>query len=139
MIACERGKTVVVEHLLKAIKIDIKAKNEKGETALMYASRGERRAFLRGSHEGHETIVEKLITAGADINAKSKDGDTALMMACLFSTGIAAGLALPPAAPSFPCWSVEPMAASVVASATVLQAKQQERSRLSTLSSHGNS
>lgn len=47
--------------------VDVNAKGETGETALIGAATGE-----------HKDIVELLITAGADINAKSTEGQTAL-------------------------------------------------------------
>ena len=40
IIACERGKPIVVKHLLGACDIDIEAKYKDGRTALMFACRG---------------------------------------------------------------------------------------------------
>ena len=54
----------------KDTKNYINAKNNDGETALMWAS-----------YNGHLEVVKLLVTLGADVNAKDKNGNTALMWA----------------------------------------------------------
>ncbi|PTB38413.1 hypothetical protein M441DRAFT_174273, partial [Trichoderma asperellum CBS 433.97] len=78
--AAEKGHEEVVALLLKTNRANIEARTEartqylhiwdKGETALMVASRG-----------GHEVTVKLLLEAGADINAKNSYGNTALIYA----------------------------------------------------------
>ncbi len=63
------GNTEIIELFIKA-GIDINAKNENGDTALMIA-------LLRDNLE----IARMLTEQGADVNAQDKDGYTALMFA----------------------------------------------------------
>ena len=52
---------------------DINAKDEGGETALMWASGNQ------FTGKGHIEVVKYLVENGADINAEGKSGDTALI------------------------------------------------------------
>ena len=67
--AAENGN---LEELKKLIKsgADVNAKNEYGNTALIYAA-----------WNGHTDCLSALIVAGADVNAKNNDGYTALTLA----------------------------------------------------------
>jgi len=59
----------MVNALLTA-RADVNAKNNSGETALVWAS-----------HNGHAKVVKALLAARADVNAKANDGRTALKIA----------------------------------------------------------
>ena len=67
--AAAAGDLVRVKSLIAA-GADVNAKNNNGETALMWAS-----------YKGHAEVVEALLAARADVNAKTDDGETALMLA----------------------------------------------------------
>lgn len=66
---CSEGDTQGVIEAIKA-GINVNAKNNNGETALMWAA-----------GKGHTEIVNALIKAGANVNAKTKSDWTALMYA----------------------------------------------------------
>ena len=69
IVAADAGHTPVIK-LLLARGADVnKARNSKGETALMHA------AFR------HHEMVKLLVSAGADVNAQANNGTTALMWA----------------------------------------------------------
>ena len=55
---------------LLAARADVNAKNNNGDTALMYAVSGD-----------HAEVVQALLAARADVNAKSRKGWTALKIA----------------------------------------------------------
>jgi hypothetical protein len=67
--AAAAGDLVRVKSLIAA-RADVNAKNNNGETALMWAS-----------DKGHAEVVNALLTARADVNAKANNGETALMWA----------------------------------------------------------
>ena len=61
------GHVAIVNMLLFKAKVNINAKNNAGETALMFAV-----------EHGHAGVVQKLIEFGANVNAKTNTGETAL-------------------------------------------------------------
>ena len=62
---------------------DVNAKNEYGQTALMWAA----------SSENNLEVAKLLLQAGADANAKNNEGQTALMVAAFYgNSGIAQAL-----------------------------------------------
>jgi ankyrin repeat protein len=63
---------VILQHLI-AQGADVKAKDGKGMTVLMYAS----------MHGTFYPCLELLIAHGAEVNAKDNDGGTALMLAAI--------------------------------------------------------
>jgi ankyrin repeat protein len=65
----EGAKPFVIEFLLKR-GVDIDARNDQGETALIIAA-----------WYGREELVELLLTKGADSNVKTRNGLTALKVA----------------------------------------------------------
>jgi len=68
--ACKDGDLEKVKQLLEE-GADVNVKDEKGRTALMFAS-----------WYGHKKVVKQLLEKGADVNAREyKDGETALMWA----------------------------------------------------------
>lgn len=69
LIMAEKGDKKTIEELLHD-GTDINSNNDKGITALMYASQ-----------EGHKDIVELLLQKGADITLKNHEGKTALDIA----------------------------------------------------------
>ena len=69
LIMAEKGDKKTIEKLLHD-GADINSNNDKGITALMYASQ-----------EGHKDIVELLLQKGADITLKNHEGKTALDIA----------------------------------------------------------
>ena len=69
LIMAEKGDKKTIEELLH-VGADINSNNDKGITALMYASQ-----------EGHKDIVELLLQKGADITLKNHEGKTALDIA----------------------------------------------------------
>jgi ankyrin repeat protein len=69
MVAVEHDRVAVLKLLLEKGADPNKARNDKGETALMHAA-----------YQNIET-VKLLLAAGADVNAKGKAGGTALMWA----------------------------------------------------------
>jgi hypothetical protein len=71
MHAADRGNTEGVQHLL-ASALDINARDQKGETALIHAC-------LRGNADPQ--LIRSLLLAGADVNAKDRNGRTPLMLA----------------------------------------------------------
>ena len=78
--AGRKGETRNIEGLLAA-GAEVDAKDEKGVTALMYASA-----------EGYAQSVEALLDAGADVDAQANDGLTALMVVARGNTEIARAL-----------------------------------------------
>ena len=68
--ASKYGDTETVLKLLKKKKTDVNVKDDKGYTALMWAS-----------VRGYKEIASMLIKKGADVNAWNNDGDTALIYA----------------------------------------------------------
>ena len=73
---CRNGELKRIKQALQIIRFqaDVNAKDDKGITALMEASR-----------RGYLFTVEALIRAGADVNATTHSGWTALMQAVKFS------------------------------------------------------
>jgi len=67
MYVAKEGHESVVRKLLKHEHIVYDAKNEKGETALMFAA------------NSNEAVLKLLLEKGADINEKNEEGETALM------------------------------------------------------------
>lgn len=67
--AAENGKLKELKKLISD-GADVNAKNEYGNTALIYAACC-----------GHNDCLSALIVAGADVNAKNDDGNTALTLA----------------------------------------------------------
>ena len=78
--AGRQGDARNIEGLLAA-GAEVDAKDEKGITALLYAS-----------SEGHSASVEALLDAGADVDAQANDGMTALMVVAKGNTEIARAL-----------------------------------------------
>jgi len=70
MWASKNGHKETVDILIKN-KADVNAKNNNGNTALMYACVGSKKV----------KIVEMLIAAGIDVNAKDNSGWTARILA----------------------------------------------------------
>ena len=68
--AVTAGNNEAVEFLLQLETVNIDHTNEEGKTALMLAC-----------ERGHEDIVHRLLSAGADVNIQDNDGWTALMRA----------------------------------------------------------
>ncbi len=69
MRAATGGHGDVVEVLLEA-RADLKARDNKGSTALMRAARA-----------GRIKVIEVLLKAGADVNVRDNSGETALTIA----------------------------------------------------------
>ncbi|MBE6463306.1 MAG: hypothetical protein E7005_06095 [Alphaproteobacteria bacterium] len=67
---CANGEKKDIKEIKELIDMgaDVKAEDDYGYTALMWASQS-----------GHKEVVELLIKNGADVNHKDNDGDTALM------------------------------------------------------------
>lgn len=103
ILACKEGRDEVVSFLLNVPGINLDAKNRRGDTALIYASRkgflgiviklldkgaspdlnnglGDR-ALLWAARNGYEDIVIALLHKGVDVNAANHKGETALMWA----------------------------------------------------------
>jgi len=74
--AAGRGSVAEVRALLDA-GADLEAKDDNGNTALMYAVGDEGRGIGRD----YAGVARLLIEAGADLEAKDSAGDTALMVA----------------------------------------------------------
>ena len=68
--AAREGHADAVEELLKSPGIDVNAKDEAGNTALIEAARF-----------GHDHVTRVLLGAGASTNVRDKDGKTPLMLA----------------------------------------------------------
>ena len=105
--AAKEGNTAIVERILAVDGVDVNAKNNEGETALICAAnfgrteiaklllavpgidvnakdRFERTALIRAAEEVHTEIVKLLLAVpGIDVNAKDMDGETALLCAVL--------------------------------------------------------
>ena len=74
IVACDNGKTKVVEKLLEHPDIDVNARNVHGTTALMAVCR---------SKSDNTAIAEKLLNRPEiDVNIKNRDKVTALIWAC---------------------------------------------------------
>ena len=67
--AAKRGDLPEVKRLI-VDGADVNTKNNRGVTALMFAS-----------HGGYPEVVQELLAVGADVNAKNNYGSTALMVA----------------------------------------------------------
>jgi ankyrin repeat protein len=68
--AARDGKVDTVKELLTTPGIDVNAKDERGDTALIEAARF-----------GHDHIAQVLLAAGANLKVRDKDGKTPLMIA----------------------------------------------------------
>ena len=72
-----------IEQAIKA-SADVNARNEHGETPLMWAAR----------YNQNPEIITALVNAGADVNARDNDGSTPLMHAAFFNENHRVMLAL---------------------------------------------
>ena len=68
--AAREGHADAVQELLKSPGIDVNAKDEAGNTALIEAAR-----------LGHDHVTRVLLAAGADFKLRNRDGKTPLMLA----------------------------------------------------------
>jgi ankyrin repeat protein len=68
--AAREGHADAVEELLKTPGIEVNARDESGNTALLEAARF-----------GHDHVARVLLAAGADVKMRDKDGKTPLMLA----------------------------------------------------------
>ena len=68
--AAREGHADAVEELLKTPGIDVNAKDDNGNTALLEAARF-----------GHDHVARVLLAAGANTKVRDKDGKTPLMLA----------------------------------------------------------
>lgn len=68
--AARAGHADTVKSLLTSPGVDVNARDEHGNTALIEAAR-----------YGHDEVVQALLVAKADVRAKNNEGKTALMVA----------------------------------------------------------